>query len=495
MGKRELTRATIGVSAAVFLSGTLEFISTIILAKYFGTTIYMDAYLFAISFTNLIFALSSVSLGMVLIPVFIEFRDKNDADKTDRFISIIINIVAIVLIVLALFGSIMASHICSLAGFRGDGLKIASNLFAILFFLTPIFGLISIEKNILNAYKRFSLPAFSSIMSPIIVIGAVVILTERFGIYSLASGIMIGSFLQMFLLGWLVLKIINYTPAIDVFMPEIKKVWLMTFPLMLSAAGVQINLLVDRIIGIKFLMVGDVSALNYASIIREVPLIILTIPFATVIYPAMSTLAISDGSHQLNNMIISALRLMVFLLLPITILLLLLDKPLITLLFERGVFNPISTQKTARALQYYMVGVLPVTMCIILTRYFYAIQAIGLIVKIGLSAVLLNIIFDIFLAKLLGVGGIALATSLVEIIFVIVCCFLWLKRNKGSAEIQSSLNSMGSAFLKISFATIIMGIICYLTLDGMGSLTGYYGDTAFKILRVMIPTSGCSQDF
>lgn len=492
MEKRELTKAAIGVSSAVFLACILEFITSIILAKYFGTTIHMDAYLFAISFPNLVFSFLSVSLGMVLIPIFIEYRDKNGDDKTDRFISVMINIIAAALITLALFGSIMATHICSLAGFKGEGLRIASNLFAMLSFLTPIFGLISIEKNILNAYKRFSLPAFSSIISPILVIGAVVILTERLGIYSLTSGIIIGSFLQMFFLGWLVLRIINYTPAINVFMPEIKKVWLMTLPLMFSAAASQINLFVDRLIAIKFLAAGDVSALNYGSIVRETPIIIFTFSIATVMYPTMSRLAISDGLIQLNNMIISVLRLTVFLLLPITVLLLLLGKPLVALLFERGAFSPASTQKTVSALQFYMVGVLPVAMCIIFSRYFYAIQDIATPVKLGLMAVLLNIILDIFLTKLLGIGGIALATSLVEIAFLIVFCFLWIKRNRENAKIQFFLNSMGAAFLKITFATLIMGIICYLTLDGTGLLTGYYGDTAFKILRVMIPLTVAS---
>ena len=84
----------------------------------------------------------------------------------------------------------------------------------------------------------------------------------------------------------------------------------------------------------------------------------------------------------------------------------------IHLLYFRGAFDETSLHLTSTAFLFYVVGVLGFAWRNFLTRVFYAVQDTSAPMKIGVVSVAVNILLDIWLAKVMGVGGLTLATSI-----------------------------------------------------------------------------------
>jgi putative peptidoglycan lipid II flippase len=104
--------------------------------------------------------------------------------------------------------------------------------------------------------------------------------------------------------------------------------------------------------------------------------------------------------------------LIILLILPIMVGLLLLREPVVRLIFERGEFDMLATAKTASALAYYSIGLLPLGMMLLIKRAFFALKDTRTPMFAMAFTGLLNIFFNWLLIKPLGLDGIALGTSL-----------------------------------------------------------------------------------
>jgi len=81
-------------------------------------------------------------------------------------------------------------------------------------------------------------------------------------------------------------------------------------------------------------------------------------------------------------------------------------------LFERGAFDGVDTAMTAQVLQYYVIG-LPAYVAIkVFSTVHWAGQDTKTPVKIAVGATIFNVALSLVLIRFIGVGGIALATSL-----------------------------------------------------------------------------------
>jgi putative peptidoglycan lipid II flippase len=141
-----------------------------------------------------------------------------------------------------------------------------------------------------------------------------------------------------------------------------------------------------------------------------------------------------------------------FITLPATVGLIILGKPIIRVLFERGAFDATSTLMTNHALIFYSLGLLAFSGTRIMVAAFYALQDTKTPVKIAVLAFLTNLIFSLLLMGPLKHGGLALALSLASSIqFCLLVIFL--KRKVKIVNLRPVLISG----LKCAFAATIMG--------------------------------------
>ncbi|MFR3499774.1 MAG: murein biosynthesis integral membrane protein MurJ, partial [Paraclostridium bifermentans] len=170
---------------------------------------------------------------------------------------------------------------------------------------------------------------------------------------------------------------------------------------------------------------------------------------------------------------------------PIMVGMIIFSKPIVQLLFEGGSFTSRDTQLTSTALLCYSLGMVSFGIRDIVSRGFYSLQDTKTPVKNAMVAVVIDIVFSILLVRVMGIGGLALSTSIATTVGALLL-IISLRRKVGKLGIKSSLITG----LKSIVASIIMGIICkelYTLIMFLGG--NYTHETKKLVLVALIITS------
>ena len=145
---------------------------------------------------------------------------------------------------------------------------------------------------------------------------------------------------------------------------------------------------------------------------------------------------------------------------PASVGLILLRVPITRVLFERGEFDPLNTQATARALGFYALGLPAFGGVRIVAQAFYALGDTRSPVRIAMGAVALNVVFALAFMGPLSHGGLALASSCAS--GANLAGLLWhLRRKLGPLGFPKILKSLAL----VSVATALMAAWCVLLLS------------------------------
>ena len=203
--------------------------------------------------------------------------------------------------------------------------------------------------------------------------------------------------------------------------PGVREVLRLMAPRVLGLAAVQLNFLVNTNLASR-LGEGAVSALNYAWLLMLLPQGVFAQAVATAAFPTFADQAARGEREALRQALLATLRAVLFLTIPAALGLLVLGRPLVALLFERGAFQPGSTETVAWALAFYALGLVGHAGLEIVARAFYALHDTWTPVWVGGLAMALNIALSLtFMAVFdrLGLpphGGLALANSLATLL-------------------------------------------------------------------------------
>ena len=124
----------------------------------------------------------------------------------------------------------------------------------------------------------------------------------------------------------------------------------------------------------SFLAEGSVSWLYYADRIVQFPLGVFAIAISTAALPSLSTQAAKKNLEEFGDTLSHSLRLVFFIILPSMVGLIILGKPIIQILLERGAFDAMSTRMTNQALFFYTLGLWAFSGTRIMVAAFYALQ-------------------------------------------------------------------------------------------------------------------------
>lgn len=398
-----------------------------ILAGTFGAGDTLDVYYAAFKIPDLIYnllVLGALSAGF--IPVFTKLL-KNPLAKAKGFIlgeenkdawelaSISLNILGIFLLALSIIGMIFAPQFTKLItpGFSADKQAQTAALTRIMF-LSPLFlGLSSIFGGILQSCKRFFIYSLSPIVYNLGIIFGALWLIKPFGIYGLAWGVVIGSFLHMIVQLPAVISMgFRYSPMIKI-IKEIKEIGIMMVPRAMSLAITQINLTVITIIA-STLAGGSLAIFNFANNLQSFPVGIFGISFAIASFPTLS--AVAFNKKKLVENFSGSLRQILFFIVPSTVLLLTLRAQIIRVVLGSGKFDWEDTVLTMNTLGFFALSLFSQSIIPLLTRVFYARHNSKTPFIIGLCTATVNVVLALLLKKKFGVAGLALAFSIDNIL-------------------------------------------------------------------------------
>lgn len=277
-------------------------------------------------------------------------------------------------------------------------------------------GLIGIFYGILSIKNTFITPSLSPIMASLGVIVSLVLFSSPDPVSlskALAWGTLFGALLQ---LGLQLLPLLGFFKQMHVEVrwrdPELQSFLHLLLPAMLSSTIGQVNVFIIQFFA-GGLQEGSISAFRFGNLLIQLPLGILLTALLVPLLPLLSASANpEDGFQSLKNRLNQGLRPILMLTVPITVLLICFGHFAIVLLFERGEFNAADSWLTYKVLVFLSLSVTVYAIRDLFIRVFYALgdsKTPFLSSFITIAAMFLG---SWLLAPSLGVGGVALASSL-----------------------------------------------------------------------------------
>ncbi|MCX5811203.1 MAG: murein biosynthesis integral membrane protein MurJ [Proteobacteria bacterium] len=404
------------ITIITLISRPLGYVREAIQAYLFGATLLVDAFVVAFNFPELIQTLFfSGATSAFLIPVCTKYM-KNDEEYSNIYATFI-NLTIIITLFLSTIFFIFSSEIIQLIapGFDAESKRITRILFIIMIPVIALHAILSVIKAFLNAKEHFAAPEMSGIMWNIIFILAAIIFSKKFGIYSLAVGVTLGSVSQIIVQFPYLRKFnIRYRIALSLNHPSITEARRLFTGALIATSIVPINSFVGRIIA-SYLPHGEVASLSYAFRIFILPFSLFAVPVYTVMFSKISKLYHEKDMGGIYSHIDSSFILLCITLIPSTILLCSTGDSIIKILYERGAFTSKETLMTSRALFGYGIGILFYALSLSLVRVFNALHDMKTPAVIGITSIVINAILAALLMKQFKNLGIALATSIVSL--------------------------------------------------------------------------------
>jgi putative peptidoglycan lipid II flippase len=452
-----IARAASLVMVLFLASRVLGLLREVVIARQFGTSAEMDAYLAAFRLPDFLFyVVAGGALGSAFIPIFTGCLTRADQPGAWRLASAVINWTTLLLTGLGGLAAIFAPWIVQtfFADFTPEQQALTTELMRWMLISTVIFGVSGIIMGILNAYQHFFLPALAPVIYNLAIILGAWLLGPLWGVRGLAAGVVLGAMghLLVQLPGLMFGGRLRYQPALAWHDPSLREIARLMGPRVLGLAAVQLNFVVNAVLAAG-LTTGSLTALNYGWIIMLLPQGIIAQSVATALFPTLAALAAREEWSEMRHIFILTLRNLLFLTLPAAVGLIVLAEPLVRLLLERGAFGPDSTVVTAWALSFFALGLVGHNLVEIMTRAFYALRNTKTPVGIGLAAMGVNVGLSWLLLKLFTAwgwsphGGLALANSIAVTLEMSVMLAFLGPRLGGLAEpgLRQALAKMGLA--------------------------------------------------
>src|SRR6188508_2138410 len=472
--RRRLARSTAVFGAATGLSRVLGLVREIVAASTFGAAGRINAFTVAFQIPNLVRSLvADQALSGAFVPVFSELLEKGERARAWRLASTIFWLVLMITTCLTAIFVLIAPLIVELFGTPGGDFDLAVGLSRLLFPIVVLLGLSGIIVGILNTYHHFALPALAPVAwNLVIIVGLVLgvpnIDSESGQLYLYAGVVVLGTLVQLLLpIPWLRRLDGRLTPVIDWRDPAVKRVLVLMLPVTLTIGLVNVNFLVDTLFASRLLDPELApAAIDKAFRLYMLPQGVFAVAVTTVLFPTLARLAARDDIAGLRRALDGGLRQIAFLLVPAALVSIVLAKPIVELVYQRGEFTAEDTVIVAQCLQAFSIGLVFNGWLLILNRSFYALQTNWVPTGIALGAVALNAGLDAVLYRL-GIWGIPLATATVNI-FAAVILLVMMRRRLGLEHLSRTV----LVVLRVLVAAVVAAAGAYLVWYGLDAWLG-----------------------
>ncbi len=540
---RTIARSTWGVSALTMLSRVLGLVRDWSLIAIFGSAAWVtDAFVMAFRIPNLFRRLfGEGALSAAFIPVFVDARENQEPDAAASLASHVISLLAVVT------GAIAAAGIAVCLGAGsflalGPEITLALKLTAVMLPFLCLICCSALLSGMLQSMRIFSIPAAMAIVLNLCFLASFAYIYHQQAlppapapegfhedmIFYVAGAVLAAGLIQV-LLQWLslIFKGLRLRPRFSLDHPGVIQVLKAMGPTALGLGVVQVNVLIDSLIayGIAVGLIGapdgqGMGASTYLYLgnrLMQLPLGVFGVAVATTVFPYLASHASRGEDRQLLDRINSAIRLLVFVVLPASIGLGVVAAPLVRMIFQEPdlSFSDLAVYRTSTVLVCYAAGLVFFSLQHLLTRVFYARQDYMTPVRIALWMVGVNLVLNLVLihapdlyrhwlgarafriswmletshfplGKGLGEAGLALATTVTALINVLLLWHALRKRlapTVGEESWEEAIGGLHWAILRIALASVVMGVFVYFSVNSIP----YEPELLARLERGLVP--------
>ena len=479
-----LLRSSGVVGFFTMLSRFLGLARDVVFARVIGAEALADVFFVAFKIPNFFRRLfAEGAFAQAFVPILGEYREKGSAAAVRQLVSRVAGNLGLCLILLTLFivvASPLMAAIFAPSWYMDNPSKFAatSEMLRITFPYLLFISMTGLAGAVLNSYDRFAVPAFTPLLLNLCLILAALFAAPLFDqpAYALAWGVLLAGIVQ-FLFQLPFLKTIHMLPmpSVDWQDSGVKKVLALMAPAIFGVSVSQINLLLDTVLA-TFLPTGSVSWLYYSDRLSELPLGVFGIAIATVILPNLSRHHVAQSTQAFSQTLDWALKMILLIAVPAAVALILLAEPILVTLFYYGEVMTVRDMAMASlSLKAYAAGLVAFMLIKVLAPGFFARQDMRTPVRIGVIAMVMNMLFNLlFVIPLhsywqVGHLGLAAATSLSAFLNAILLYFALRKQG-----IYQPIQGWLRFFIRLAIAVLVMLLVLIQLSNALGGLESFY---------------------
>lgn len=390
----------------------IQFVLQVLLARFFGTSRDLDAYVAAMILPVTVSSTIAGTLGPALIS---RLHHLQPGDERRTFVGMLLGLTVTGTFAFALLASLLAEVWVRfyVADFPVESQQLTQRLFLILIWLVPANTLIGILQALLHHSLNYRIPAFAGVAGPATTVLLVVLLHANWGIFAVAIGTLTGAGLNVLIQLPAVRELTRLTWDSSL-CPEFSRLWLVAVPILFGMAASRVDLLIDPYVAAQ-LEAGSLARLRYATQLVMIFVILSSGTVSTLAYPKLA-LAASRSSPEFLHEFTATLRLLILLILPSLLVLGIFGEALVKDLFQRGSFTAEDSQRVARLLLGLTGFLLGASLGEICSKALYSTGDTRTPAWIGSSCVVIGAACKLTLVPHLGLTGLVLITSLVYLL-------------------------------------------------------------------------------
>ena len=461
------------VSFFTMLSRVMGLARDVIFARVIGADAFADVFFVAFKIPNFFRRLfAEGAFAQAFAPILGEYREKGSQAAVKALVDRVAGTLGITLLGLTLLivvASPVMAAIFAPKWFFDEPQKFTAtaDMLRITFPYLLFISMTGLAGGILNSYDRFAVPAVTPLLLNITLIAAALIAAPLFDepAFALAWGVLAAGVVQfIFQLPFLQRIHMLPAPVIDWQHPGVRKILKLMGPAIFGVSVSQINLLLDTMLA-TFLPTGSVSWLYYSDRLAELPLGVFAVAIATVILPNLSRHHASASTEAYSETLDWALKMILVIAVPAAAALTLLAEPILVTLFYYGdVMTMRDMTMATLSLRAYAVGLIAFMLIKVLAPGFFARQDMRTPVRIGVIAMVTNMVLNLlFVVPLhfywqIGHVGLAAATSVSAFLNALLL-FIFLRKEgiyKPSSQWKKFMLSL------ISSVTLMLLVLIYL---------------------------------
>ena len=413
---RDLARAGLVVTAALFASRILGWIRVAVIAASLGIGRDLDVYIAAFRIPDFLFQLVAAgALASAVIPTIAALVATGERARAWRVVSTIANLLLLLLAALAAVTFVATPAIAPLIA-PGFGPAETDRLVELtrILLLSPIFlALSAVATSVLNSAGRFAASVAAPIAYNLVIIAAAIFLVPPFGLAGLAWGTVAGAAANLLvqLVPLFRQAGFRYAPRIDLRDAEARRTLILLGPRAIGLAGSQLTLLLLTTLG-STLAAGAIGAFALAFTIFQIPLGTMAYPLGIVALPELAQRVAKGEIDEYVALVTRALRLLGFAMIPVACIAAGVALQVVDLVIHFGRVEDAGVALTGAAFAGFLAALPTEAMIIVLSRAFFAARNTWIPVAAALVSVVVAVGTAVALVGPLGILGLALGVTL-----------------------------------------------------------------------------------
>jgi putative peptidoglycan lipid II flippase len=422
-----VVRSSVPVAVGTALSRLTGMARLAAMAYALGFDRLADTYNLANTTPNIVYELLLGGvLSATLVPMFVAQREKGDEEGT----SAVVSMVGLALVVLTGIGILVAPAVVRLYTLRlSDAAaaaqqQVATDLLRMFMPQMLFYGLTAVATALLNAHRRFAAPAVTPVLNNLLVTAIFLALPHLAdGPLTLESVRDDRGLLLLLGLGTtagIVAMALPLLPALRRAGVRLRPVFRPGHPAvrkMVRLSGWTAGYVAVNQVALWIILVlangtdGGVSIYQGAYIFFQLPHGLVAVSLMTTISPELAETVARREFAGFRRNFAMGLRLMTLVILPASLGLVILARPLVSLLLERGALTSAQADVTAACVALLAIGLVPFSLYLYALRGFYALHDTRTPFVLNSWENLVNVILAVALYPTFGVQGLAFAHS------------------------------------------------------------------------------------